>query len=268
MIIDQVNWNVDKFLLGRFCGTAAVAVYGIGSQLNNIDINISLSVSSVFSPRVNRYGAAGNSENEYTQMFIKTGRIQCLIMALLDSGLLFFGLPFITLWAGEGYEEAYYVMLLLVLPAFVSCIQNIGLEMQRAKNMHHYRSIAYLVMAVINVMISIPLTQIYGPVGSAFGTTISLIVGNGCFMNWFYYKKMKIDIPAFWKSILSMVPAMLVPFGVGTAFMLFIDMTSWVKLIAFGVVYVAIYCLFVWLFAMNDYEKDLIRGMLVRKKNK
>ena len=29
-IIDQINWSVDKFLLGRFAGTTAVAVYGVG----------------------------------------------------------------------------------------------------------------------------------------------------------------------------------------------------------------------------------------------
>ena len=29
-IIDQINWSVDKFLLGRLAGTTAVAVYGVG----------------------------------------------------------------------------------------------------------------------------------------------------------------------------------------------------------------------------------------------
>ena len=36
MIVDQINWNVDRFLLGMFKGTGAVAVYGIGSQLIHI----------------------------------------------------------------------------------------------------------------------------------------------------------------------------------------------------------------------------------------
>ena len=35
-IIDQINWSVDKFLLGRFAGTTAVAVYGVGGQINSI----------------------------------------------------------------------------------------------------------------------------------------------------------------------------------------------------------------------------------------
>ena len=32
-IVNQVNWSVDKLLLGRISGTVAVAVYGIGMQI-------------------------------------------------------------------------------------------------------------------------------------------------------------------------------------------------------------------------------------------
>ena len=54
MIIDQINWSVDKFILGRFSGTIAVAVYGLGAQLNQYYISISTAVSNVFIPKVNR----------------------------------------------------------------------------------------------------------------------------------------------------------------------------------------------------------------------
>ena len=32
-IVNQVNWSVDKYLLGRYYGTAMVAIYSIGGQL-------------------------------------------------------------------------------------------------------------------------------------------------------------------------------------------------------------------------------------------
>ena len=53
-IIDQINWSVDRFLLGRMIGTAAVAVYGLGGQINSMYLMLSSSISSVFIPRVNR----------------------------------------------------------------------------------------------------------------------------------------------------------------------------------------------------------------------
>lgn len=52
-IIDQINWSVDKFLLGRLSGTTAVAVYGVGGQINTLYLQFSTSISNVFVPKVN-----------------------------------------------------------------------------------------------------------------------------------------------------------------------------------------------------------------------
>ena len=66
-------------------------------------------------------------------------------------------------------------------------------------------AIVYSVMAVGNVIISIPLAMWMGPVGSALGTAISLVLVNGLAMNIYYRKKIGLDIPSFWKSILSLM---------------------------------------------------------------
>lgn len=50
-------------------------------------------------------------------------------------------------------------------------------------------AIVYSVMAVGNVIISIPLAMWMGPVGSALGTAISLVLVNGLAMNIYYRKK-------------------------------------------------------------------------------
>ena len=118
------------------------------------------------------------------------GRVQFLILALIATGIIFFGQVFILdYWAGPGYENSYFVTLLLTIPASIALIQNIGIEIQRAMNIHQFRSVIYAVMAIVNLMLSIYLCQIYGAVGSAIGTAISLILANGFIMNIFYQKK-------------------------------------------------------------------------------
>ena len=72
MIVDQINWNVDKFILGVFGGTAAVAIYAIGGQINTMYMSLSTSVSSVFIPRVNAIVAQDENNNkELTEIFTK-----------------------------------------------------------------------------------------------------------------------------------------------------------------------------------------------------
>lgn len=91
-IIDQINWSVDKFLLGRFAGTTAVAVYGVGGQINTLYLQFSSSVSNVFVPKVNRIVAETNDNTELTTLFTKVGRIQFIVLGLILTGFVFFGM--------------------------------------------------------------------------------------------------------------------------------------------------------------------------------
>ena len=100
MIIDQINWSVDKFILGRFRGTVAVAIYGLAAQLNSYYLSLSTAISNVFIPRVNRMVATKNDNQELTNLFTRVGRIQFILLSLVCSGLIFFGQPFINMWAG------------------------------------------------------------------------------------------------------------------------------------------------------------------------
>ena len=259
-IIDQINWSVDKFLLGRLVGTTSVAVYGVGGQINTMYQSFSTSISNVFVPKVNKIIAETNNNNELNRIFAKVGRIQFIVIMLILSGFIFFGRAFITIWAGDRYDVSYIVAELLIVPITIPLIQNLGIEIQRAKNMHKARSVIYIMIAVVNVFISIPLIKIMGPVGAALGTSVSLIVGNIFFMNWYYQKRIGLDMMYFWKQILGFVPALIIPCIIGLSFMKYVNITGVGKLGLYSVVYAAVYLLSMYFFGMNDDEKILVMG--------
>ena len=122
-----------------------------------------------------------------------------MVLGLILSGFVFFGVPFVKIWAGPEYGASYIVALLLIVPVTVPLIQNLGIEIQRAKNMHKARAVVYLAIAIANVFISIPLIKIMGPAGAALGTAISLIAGNIIFMNWYYHARIGMNMFYFWK---------------------------------------------------------------------
>lgn len=258
MIIDQINWNVDKFILGRFRGTVAVAIYGLAAQLNTYYLSIASTISSVFIPRVNRMVAIDSDNQELTDLFIKVGRVQFILLSLVCSGIIFFGRPFINMWAGADYSEAYPIVLLLIIPVTIPLIQNLGIEIQKAKNMHQFRSWIYLFIAMANVFLSIPLTKEYGGVGAALGTAIALLVGNGLVMNWYYHNRVGINIKCFWSEMFKFSKSLLLPIAVGVIMYLFIDLYHVISFLICGVIYVTIFCISMWLLGMNQYEKDLI----------
>ncbi|MBS7216930.1 MAG: polysaccharide biosynthesis protein [[Clostridium] spiroforme] len=260
MIVDQINWSVDKFILGMFGGTVAVAVYAVGGQINTLYMSLSTSVSSVFIPRINTIVADNDDNNQLTDIFTRVGRIQFIVLALVLNGFILLGKYFISVWAGNGYDSAYYVVLLLIIPVTVPLIQNLGIEIQRAKNMHKFRSIIYFMIAIGNVLISIPLTKAYGEVGAAFGTAITMTLGNIIIMNWYYHARVKLNMKYFWSNIFKLFPAILISFSIGLIASKIITVNSIINFIFVGCIYAISYLICMYLFGLNSYEKGLFDG--------
>ena len=261
LIIDQINWSVDKFLLGRFSGTVAVAIYGVASTLNGMYISFSTAISGVFAPRINQIVAESNDRHALTNLFIQVGRMQFIILSLAISGFILFGADFILVWAGDGYQTSYYVGLFLLIPATVPLIQNLGIEIQRAENKHKMRSVVYFFIAVANVGISIPLTKLWGPVGAAVGTAISLFIGNGLFMNIYYHRAMYLDIPRFWGEIVKFLPAVLLSSAIGFLLNWMIPSSGNLLMLSAKILcYIVIFGVSMWLIGMNADEKQQVKS--------
>ncbi|MBQ4515396.1 MAG: polysaccharide biosynthesis C-terminal domain-containing protein, partial [Clostridia bacterium] len=122
---------------------------------------------------------------------------------------------------------------------------------------HKARSVIYLFIAICNIFISIPCIKAWGAKGAAIGTAISLIIGNGIFMNWYYHKKIKLDMVYFWGQIIKIFPSIFVVAILGFILKLILPMQNVAVLALTIVIYCMIYVIVVWLFGMNSSEKEL-----------
>lgn len=260
-IVDKINWSLDQVVLGAVAGTVVVAIYSVASQLNNIYLSFSTAISGVLLPKMTKMIENKASDEEVSNEFIKTGRIQYLIMALVVIGFIIFGAEFINIWSGSEYSESYIIACILMIPVTVPLIQNMGINILQAKNRNKFRTLVYVGISLANVVLSIPLAKLYGGIGAAIGTAISLIIGNIIIMNIYYYKAIKINIPKFWKSILKMsIPMIIIaiPTYLINKSLIY---NTWISFIIKVCVFSVIYCITVYLFAMNDYEKGIIKNL-------
>ena len=264
VIVDKVNWSVDQFVLGAVSGTIAVSLYSVASQINTLFVNLSGAMSGVLLPKMSKMIAKNVSNKEITNEFIKVGRIQYLIIFLMASGFTLFGKEFIMAWAGKDFATSYYIAVILILPLCVPLIQNLGISIMQAKNMHKFRSILLALIAVANIFISIPLAKAYGGIGSAIGTSLSLIIGNIIILNIYYHKKVGINVIEFWKSIIKMTIPMIIPIVAIVILMHFVTLHGYVNLIVFGGIYTILYCLSCYFLVMDDYEKNIVNKVLIK----
>ncbi len=263
IVVDQINWSIDKIILGKFRGSSEVAIYSIGSQFNSLYLTFSTAISSVFIPRVNKLVSENSSNELITKLFTKVARIQLIVLSLIVSSFAFFGKYFIKIWAGEeyiySYKTSYQIALILMIPVTIPLIQNLGIEIQRAKNKHKFRSFLYLMISVINIILSLILCKKWGGIGCALGTAISLIIGNVIIMNWYYSEKIHLDMLYFWKRVMQFIPSLILPSIIGVGIQLIVKIDSIYKLIGFGTLYIMIYIISIWSIGMDDTEKELIR---------
>lgn len=261
-IMDRVYWSTGQFVLGAMVGTAAVAVFAIAIQLEGMYMQFSTAISSVFLPKVTAMVATNRSRKEISDLFIRTGRMQYIVLAYILSGFIIFGRQFIELWAGAGYSDAYIISLLFFIPLTVPLIQNLGITILQARNEMKFRSVLYIIIALVSLAMQIVLTRFFGGIGCAMGVSGALVVGQILIMNVYYRRRQDLDIKTFWKEIskMSIIPIILI-FSSMLVIRHFFALDSWGKLIlgiaAFSLVYIPLF----FRFSMTDDERNLFISM-------
>lgn len=258
-IVDMLFWSTDKVILGMVASSTAVAVYNIGGTFNGMITSLSSSISGVLTPRITMMVVKNAQKAELTELFIRVGRIQYLVVALVISGFTVFGRDFIDLWAGANFADSYWIAVLTLFPLCIPLIQNTGLSIVVAQNKHQFRSIVYLIIAIANVLSTYCVVPYLGGIGAALCSGVSYILGQGIIMNMYYYKVTGIDIPLFWKNILHMsrIPGVMLLGGL--IINQYVKCETWFTFFMAVIIFTVCYIVLMYQFEINDYEKGIFR---------
>ena len=257
-IVDVLYWSTDKLIIGWAIGATATAVYNIGATFNTYITGLSSALSGLLIPRLTEMAVRDVPASEFTYIFIKVGRLQFIVISFIVSAFIAFGRQFILLWAGAEYQDAYYIALLTMIPVTVPLIQNTGLNILYALNKHKFRAVVYACVAACNVLLTFIWVERYGIIGAAAATCISYVIGNIIVINWYYHKRIGLDIPLFWKNILKMSPVMMI-MGVSWWIGLnYFTILNWFSFFSLAALYSVLYFVLSYVFMMNTYERSII----------
>ena len=260
IVVDNLNWSIDRLLLAWIHGTTAVTVYTVAAQLNVYYQSFATAISNLLIPRVNRIVAENQPILELDKLFIRVGRLQFILLGGIFWGFVAVGRTFVVLWGGDAkFEVDYAVTLLLFGATLWANIQMLGYEILRAKNMHRFSSLVYLIIALANIVLSIPLCVEWGVLGAAIGTAIATGAGM-LIMNRYYRHRVGLDIPRFWLRIRHLVPAMIVPGIAAILIAVFLRPAGYGQIALILCVFVALYGASMWLFGLDRFERDLFGG--------
>lgn len=265
-IVNQVNQNVDSIILGVMTNASTVTLYSLALTLYTSFNSVVSVISDMGGPKATRLVAKGADGDELTNFVIRYGRVQFMIAGLVITGFILFGKNFLELWMGKEYIEAYEITLILIVPVVIPLIQGASTAILNAMLKITVRSIILFCMCIINVIASVIMVRIWGYIGAAYGTALSLVVGHGIFLNIYMSKKIHLNITKMFKGIfVGVFKAMLFSLLIGLCLNFVSD--TFLGFVIKVCAYTSIYIIVMYLIGMNKTEKRYARNFWVSLKS-
>lgn len=262
-IVNQVNQNLDSVILGAMIVPERVTIYSLALTIYVAYNGVGSAISSLFTPEAARLVQRNEGQREIQSFTVKVGRIQLLINALILGGFICIGRDFISIWAGRGKEDVYFISLMLLLPACFAntlCGANSILDgyMKRMG-----RSIILVIMAAFNVVSSIIMIHFIDYWGASLGTATSVIVGQIGLMCLYYKRIFDFDIKRYFYGISKgILPAFILGIMFGILVGQIPCSSGFVRLMLEGSAFCIVYGGIVVRFGLREEEKQMLFGML------
>lgn len=277
IVADQFNANTDKVVLGALVGSAASGIYNTAYMLQTGIYSLSTSISGVFLPHLTKMVTLKKSMREISDVFIRVGRIQYIILAFVLGGFAVFGQRFVYLWSGPDYAMVYPIVLLWLAYSIIPLSQSLGISVLQAQNKHRVRSVIFIFIALINLGVTVLFTyegsilgEKYRILGPTVGSCVANLIGQWLTMNLYYKKVTKLDINGYWKEIFKITAVIGVYAVIGGIISNFVPMDinfekgifNWLLLLARIGVYSVCFIPVAWKIMMTPFEKELVMNFI------
>lgn len=256
-ISQRFIFNITPTILGAVSSSANIAVFGIASILEGYVYTFANVINGLFLPRVSQIITEKNSQENILDLMIKVGRIQLIIIGLIVVGFISVGVDFVKIWLGEEFILAYSCVIALIIPSLISLPQEIANMNLIAVNKVKFQAYVFVIMALINIILSAALSQYWGAYGASISIAISYFI-RCILMNFVYYKFLDINIFKFFREChVKMSVPLFITLVIGLEIQKYLSGPSIIELMTNIGTVTAIYILIMWNMAFNKTEKTL-----------
>lgn len=255
-IAQRFIFNIAPSILGALSGSISIAILGIATTLEGYTYTFANAINGMFLPKVSRI--VSNDNGDVLPLMVKIGRIQIYITALIVFGVICFGEHFIQLWVGAEFKDSYLCALFVIVPCLLQLPQEIGNQTIFAKNKVKKLAIVYALMALVNIVLAVSLAPKFGALGICMSIFVAYMVRT-IGMDIIFYKDLNINVMSFFKDtfvklLIPLVLCLVLGFTINAV----ISIDSWLGFVIKGICFVGLYATVMYLFAMNENEKELV----------
>ncbi len=268
----RMIFNISPSIIVAVSSTGAIgsAIFGLATTVEGYISTFAAAINGMFMPRISKIVHEGKKDTELTDLMIKIGRIQCIIIGALVVGFISFGESFIIdIWRKPDFIESYLCAVLLIIPSYFYMPLQIANTTLVVENKVKLQSVIYVITGVVNVGLSLVMSRYMGALGASISICIAYLL-RSVLLVIAHYKVLHLNMKKFFKeSYLKITPFLLLSMVVGLCLERFNPMTNeFLRFIVNGALFVGIFAVVLYKFVINDYEKNLFLGVfkkLLRK---
>lgn len=258
----RMIFNISPSIIVAVSSTGAIgsAIFGLASTVEGYVSLFASAINGMFMPRISKIVHDGQKETQLTDLMIRIGRIQCIIIGALVVGFMSFGKSFIIdIWNKPDFSESYLCAVFLIIPSYFYMPLQIANTTLIVENKVKLQAIIYIITGVFNVGLSLVLSRQFGALGASISICIAYLLRSTLLVV-AHVKVLHLNMKRFFKeSYLKITPHLLIMLGIGLCLEYFNPMNAGLlRFIINGVAFVTVFGVSMMLFCMNSYEKQLV----------
>ena len=201
---DLLYWNTDNIILGIMSTSDVIAEYALSQSLMTYFIRYTTAFTGLLLPRFMEKAEEVEKEHRAKHMglaFIKATRIHGFIMSFAVVNFIVFGRDLIRVWVGNDYQMTYTYSIILLIPMWIAFSQVSGIDILYVMNEHKTRIIIYTFNAFANIFLTVLLVKLYGPIGAAISTSVTMIIGTIILLNIYYSRLFQYKLWDYFREV-------------------------------------------------------------------
>lgn len=262
-LAQRLVFNITPSILGAVASSATIAVFGIVTTIEGYTYTITTAINGMFMAKISRIYESGGEQDELMPLMLSVGKFQYAINGLIVAGFAVIGKEFINLWIGSTYLDAYYGILLVIIPGlFFNSMQiaNTAMIVRKKVNLQAWVNLG---MGIVNIIMSIILSSYLGVIGACISISIAYMLRAMALL--FIYKRvLKIDMARFViNCYIRMGIPIIITIVLGYLMNSLFSNGGWLVFASKGLVIIGIYTAVTLLLGLNSEE----RNKLLRRKD-
>jgi O-antigen/teichoic acid export membrane protein len=172
-LANKINYSTDAIVIGAFLGTVSIAIWTVAQRLIDATQIVTGQLNGAMFPIIVDTATLGQSDR-LRRLFIQGTRISLAMVVPIATGLSLLAEPLVRAWVGPDFAEAVPVIYVLAIVVVIRVGNSTATTLLKGGGQHRLLANSNLLIAFVNLVISIALVRVMGLMGVALGTLIAL----------------------------------------------------------------------------------------------